>query len=186
MTTEAEFAPDFEGQRIECPQGGAVRWYVVQTIVRNEARADYQLRSQGYATFYPRVQRTVRHARKLRLVLGPAFPGYLFIQLDLTRDRWRSVNGTYGVSRLVMAHDRPAPVPVGVVETLMDYMDDKGIAHFERDLSIGQAVRIKDGPLAQSIGKLVRLDANGRVRVLLEIMGGQVETRLNKASLEAA
>lgn len=162
------------------------RWYVVQTIARSEARADMQLRAQGFFTFFPRVQRTVRHARQLRTIQSAAFPGYLFVHLDVGRERWRSVNGTIGVSRLIMAHEAPAPVPEGVVETLISYVDDRGIAHFERDLREGQAVRIKDGPMAQAVGRLVRLDANGRVRVLLEIMGGQIETSVAKASLEAA
>ncbi len=162
------------------------RWYVVQTIARAEARADFQLRSQEFATFFPRVLRTTRHARKLRSVLTAAFPGYLFVNLDLGRDRWRSVNGTFGVSRLIMAHGMPAPVPHGVVETVMDYVDEAGVAHFERDLSVGQSVRIKDGLLSAAIGELVRLDANGRVRVLLEIMGGKVETSVARSALEAA
>lgn len=130
--------------------------------------------------------RSTRHARKLRQVLAAAFSGYLFVRLDLGRDRWRSVNGTCGVSRLIMAHDRPAPVPDGVVETIMNYVDEAGIAHFERDLQVGQQVRIKDGPLAEAAGRLVPLDSNGRVRVLLEIMGGKVETGVARSALEAA
>ena len=166
--------------------GAGARWYVVQTIARAKARADFQLRSQEFATFFPRVLRTTRHARKLRTILTAAFPGYLFVRLDIERDRWRSVNGTFGVSRLIMAHGMPAPVPRGVVETIMDYVDASGVAHFERDLAVGQAVRIKDGPLSAAVGELVRLDANGRVRVLLEIMGGKIETSVARSALEAA
>lgn len=162
------------------------RWYVVQTIARAEPRADFQLRSQNFATFFPRVLRTTRHARKLRTVLAAAFPGYLFVKLDIERERWRSVNGTFGVSRLVMANGAPTPVPHGVVETIMDYVDADGVAHFDRDLVVGQAVRMKEGPLAQAVGELVRLDSNGRVRVLLEIMGGKVETSVARSALEAA
>ena len=178
-------SPNLTPSRLIAPNVGA-RWYVVQTIARAEARADFQLRSQEFATFFPRVQRTTRHARKLRTVLTAAFPGYLFVSLDIERDRWRSVNGTFGVSRLIMAHGMPTPVPQGVVETIMDYVDAAGVAHFERDLAVGQAVRVKDGPLAAAVGRLVRLDANGRVRVLLEIMGGQVETSVARSALEAA
>lgn len=164
----------------------AARWYVVQTISRAEFRADFQLRLQGYATFFPRVLRTTRHARKLRTVLSAAFPGYLFVRLDIARDRWRAINGTFGVTRLVTANGTPTPVPYGVVETIMDYVDASGVAHFERDLMVGQMVRMKDGPLAQAVGELVRLDANGRVRVLLDIMGGKVETSVSRSALEAA
>ena len=42
-------------------------------------------------------QKMRRHARKIDVVLAPFFPGYLFVQLDLQRDQWRSVNGTYGL-----------------------------------------------------------------------------------------
>lgn len=186
MSVVSELKSDLTGASDAACGYGDLRWYVVQTIVRNESRADHHLRAQGFETFYPRVHRTVRHARKLRTVLSPAFPGYIFTRFDLARTRWRSVNGTFGVSRLIMANDKPAPVPRGLVETLVQYMDERGVAHFERDLVVGQSVRIKDGPLAQAVGKLIRLDANGRVRVLLEIMGGQVETGVGKASLEAA
>ena len=60
-------------------------------------------------------------------VEAPFFPGYLFIVLDLTRHQWRSVNGTFGVSRLVMRGDQPHPAPRGVVEALIAAADARGI-----------------------------------------------------------
>ena len=173
-------SPDLAGE----PLGR--RWFVAQTIARLEPRAQFQLQAQNFETFLPRVARTIRHARKLRTVLSAAFPGYVFVRLDLERDRWRAVNGTIGVSRLIMGRDRPTPVPHGVVESIMGYVDGQGIARFDRDLVEGQAVRIKDGPLAEAVGRLVRLDSNGRVRVMLEIMGGAVQTSVDRSALEAA
>ncbi|WP_036282442.1 transcription termination/antitermination protein NusG [Methylocystis sp. ATCC 49242] len=162
------------------------RWYVAQTLARREAGAGAQLVAQGFAVFTPQVIKTVRHARKLRTVRAPAFPGYLFVILDLNRDRWRSVNGTFGVARMIMGEDVPMPVPAGVVETLLGYVDEAGVCRFDRDLVEGQAVRVTVGPFAQAIGELVRLDANGRVRVLLEIMGGKIPATLERSSLVAA
>ena len=159
---------------------------MVNAHVGQEQRAHAQLRAQGFDAFLPRVARTVRHARKLRTVLSAAFPGYLFVRLDLDRDRWRSVNGTLGVSRLIMGRDLPVPAPEGVVETIFGYVAADGVAHFDRDLLEGQSVRVKSGPLANALGELVGLDANGRVRVLLAIMGGRVETRVARVDLEAA
>ena len=38
-------------------------------------------------------------ARKLRdTPLNPLFPGYIFIVIDLSKQRWRSINGTFGVA----------------------------------------------------------------------------------------
>ena len=87
------------------------RWYAVHTLPFAEARAEGQLHRQGFRTFQPKRHKTVRHARRLSTVEAPYFPRYLFIVLDLARHQWRSVNGTFGVSRLVMRGDRPHHQP---------------------------------------------------------------------------
>lgn len=171
--------------------GGAIqdveaRWYVVQSLARREIGACGQLGAQGFDAFLPQIAKTVRHARKLRNVRAPLFPGYLFVRMDLRRARWRSINGTFGVAALVMAHDRPAPVPFGVVETLRDKADATGLVAFDRDLDLGQRVRVVSGPFAESFGSLDRFDASERVRVLLDIMGGQVPVLISRGSLRAA
>ncbi len=80
---------------------GQERWFVVRTQPHREAQAERQLANQDYRIFLPRFRKSRRHARKFEIVSAPLFPGYLFVILDLTRDRWRSVNGTHGVDRLL-------------------------------------------------------------------------------------
>ena len=172
---------------IDRPLAEGERWYVAHTIAKREFAAALQLEAQQFRVFLPYVMKTARHARRARDVKTAAFPGYLFVALDVGRDRWRSVNGTIGVSRLVMGGDgAPLPVPFGVVETLFSYLDETGACRFDRDLVVGQTVRVVAGPLAEAIGRLVRLDARGRVRVLLQILGGQVYAMLERSALEAA
>lgn len=186
MTTLSS-APDSDRASRKLYQlSSAERWYAVQTIAKCEVKAQFELSRQGFRTFLPVVMRTVRHARKTRNARVAAFPGYLFVILDLERDRWRAVNGTFGVSRLVMGNNLPQPAPIGIVETLLDYSDENGICCFDRDLVVGQKVRVISGPLAEAIGTLDRLDGNGRVRVLLEILGGQALATINRGALEAA
>lgn len=162
------------------------RWYVARSLPRQEARAEFQLLRQGFPVFLPRTTKTVRHARKLRTVKSPIFPGYMFVVLDIDRDRWRSVNGTSGVASLIMHGETPQPVPGGIVENLLRLTDEDGVIRFDCNLREGQPVRIVAGPFANAIGTLERLDANGRVRVLLEIMKGKVPTYLDRCVLEAA
>ena len=45
-------------------------------------------------------------------------------------------------------------------------------------LKKGQTVRVTAGPFADFVGELEHLDDNGRVRVLLEIMGGKMRVAL--------
>ena len=150
------------------------RWYAVQCLPNRVSMALMNLQKQTFPVFLPRRQKTRRHARKIDVVLTPFFPGYLFVKLDLTRDPWRSGNGTYGVGRLVMQGDVPAPAPRGVIEALRDACDENGVLHLPGDeLKPGQSVRILTGAFADFVGEIDRLDDSGRIRVLLDIMGGQ-------------
>ena len=115
-------------------------------------------------------------------VVAPFFPRYLFITLDLSRDQWRNINSTFGVSSLVMAGERPHPVPPGVVEAMIAATDENGLLSFEHSLKVGAAVRLLAGPFADQLGVLERLDHSGRVRVLLDIMGGSVPVRVARAA----
>ena len=150
------------------------RWYAVHTLPFAEARAEGQLHRQGFRTFQPKRHKTVRHARRQSTVEAPFFPRYLFIVLDLARHQWRKVNGTFGVSRLVMWGDRPHPVPRGVVEALIAAADARGILQLSEKLQVGGPVRLMAGPFAEQLAILDHLDDSGRVRVLLDILGRQV------------
>lgn len=156
------------------------RWYVVLAQPHREAQAGQQLANQGFGTFLPCRMKTVRHARKLTTVRAPFFPRYLFVTLDLSRDRWRAVNSTIGVSRLLMRGELPEPVPHGIVETLIASADDRQVLRFVSDLAVGGRVRLLAGPFAEQLGILERLDSDGSVRVLLNIMSGVVPIRLRR------
>ena len=159
------------------------KWFLVHTLPHNECRAQLHLGAQGFKTHFPTIQKTIRHARKLRTVRAPLFPRYIFLILDLRRDRWRSVWGTVGVSSIYTCEDRPVPVPEGIVETLIANTDEANLALFTSGLTAGQSVRILSGPFASFVGKLERLDAAGRVRVLLEMMGTAVPVALRRSAI---
>jgi transcription antitermination factor NusG len=154
------------------------RWYVARTLAQRELHAARQLTNQGFRVFVPRYWKNRRHARRVETISAPLFPRYIFVILDRTRDRWRSVNGTLGVERLLMQAGEPQPVPQGVVEGLITAADAEGNVHFDFHLKEGQTIRVTAGPLADLVGQLEGLDDNGRVRVLLEIMGGKVRVAL--------
>jgi transcription elongation factor/antiterminator RfaH len=159
------------------------RWFLVHTQPKSERKAELHLGAQGFRTYLPQIDKTVRHARKLNTVRAPLFPGYLFIILDLGRDRWLSVRSTIGVSRLFTTQDgRPVPVPVGIVESLIE-RSDGGVARLDLGLVKGQRVRILSGPFAEFVGTLERLDGAGRVQVLLGLMGTAVPVTLHRSAL---
>lgn|SRR5262244_1050231 len=165
---------------------GSERWFLVRTRPKCEQKAAWNLQAQSFRIFLPQILKTVRHARRLSTVRAPLFPGYLFIVLDLGRDRWLSVGSTIGVMHL-FAHKngRPVPVPAGVVEALID-RSDGSVARLDFDLVKGQRVRILAGPFADLMGTLQRLDEAGRVQVLLQMMGTAVPVTLHRSALAPA
>lgn len=152
----------------------AGRWYVVAFQPGRGDLAERNLCKQGFYTWMPRQTRVVTHARRRIERRVAFFPGYMFIWLDLERDRWRSVNGTMGVRSLLMQGEKPIPCPVGLVEKLQACSDENGILNPVFDLKSGDTVRIVNGPFADAVGSLVRLDGAGRVRVLLQMMRSEI------------
>jgi transcription elongation factor/antiterminator RfaH len=159
------------------------RWFVVHTLPKSENRARLHLTAQGFRTFYPQRIRTIRHARQTRTIRGPFFPRYLFVIINPGRDRWLSIKSTFGVSALITCNNLPVAVPAGVVEALIAGSEDRGVVRPRFDLKQGQRVQILSGPLYGLIGTLDRLDENGRVRILLEIMSGKIPAALKTSEI---
>ena len=172
--------------RIADQEAVAPRWYAVHCQPHRESAAAAHLANQDFKIFLPRCEKTRRHARKIEKVRRPFFPGYLFIQLDIARTRWRSINSTFGVNRIVMCNEHPAPAPVGVVEALMSACDDDGILWWRAELALGQKVRVVSGPFAELVGELDQLTDADRVQVLLDIMGGRTRVVLPRDHLVPA
>jgi transcription antitermination factor NusG len=151
------------------------RWYVAVTLPRKERFAAANLTNQGYRSFLPLQLVSRRHARRFRTELAPTFPRYIFVILDPKGQRWRSVNGTFGIQHLITDGESPVPVKPGVVETLVQSTDPRGALVYQADeFAVGDEVRLLAGPFAGSLGVLQRLDGAGRVQLLLDWLGGPI------------
>lgn len=164
------------------------RWYVVSTQPRAEFKALANLRNQGYRAYLPRYLKWRSHARRREQVPAPLFPRYLFVALDVTRDRWRSIRSTMGVCDLVAVGDRPAPVPPGVVEEILAQEDSRGYVTISRRTPFhkGAPLRVVDGAFADCVGLFEYEDDDERVIVLLELLGRQVRVRVPLTTVTTA
>src|SRR6185503_6732631 len=97
-----------------------------------ELKACANLSRQGYGVYLPRYLKSRRHARRVETVAAPLFPRYLFVAIDMAVQRWRSVQSTIGVSRLVCHGDNPAEVPRSIINDLKQGQDDRGFVVLER------------------------------------------------------
>ncbi|HEY9538905.1 MAG TPA: transcriptional activator RfaH [Kiloniellaceae bacterium] len=163
------------------------RWYVAQTQAQGEERARLNLERQGFRTYLPRYRRERRHARRRDVVKAPLFPGYIFIELDLEQSPWRSINGTFGVTRLVCHADTPAAVPPGIVEEIQARAGADGLVELPPAcLREGQALRIVSGALADCRGLFERMADRDRVILLLDLLGRKVRVEAPLSAVAGA
>lgn len=162
------------------------RWYVVHTHPQAEERAVHHLHFQGFSVYLPRFRAERRHARKLEVVERPLFPRYLFVDMDVEQTRWRSIRGTFGVRDLVCRGDRPAPVPVGVVEEIRRREGEDGLIKLPTpSFRPGERVQVTDGALADQVGLVLSMPDQQRVILLLGMLGREVRVTVPAASLRA-
>ena len=167
---------------VPCPLADAIdpaRWYVVQTHQHSENLAERHLAAQNFRTYLPKRQRTVRHARSTATVCGAYFECYLFVSLDIQRQRWYPINSTVGVRKLITRGSVPVPAPHGVVETLISATDRFGVLRPQILLNSGQTIRVVSGPFSDQLGTLDQVGRDGAVRILLNIMNRAVPIRIS-------
>jgi transcriptional antiterminator RfaH len=163
--------------------GRSAGWFAVQTLAGQEPKALLNLRRQSYTTCFPAVRRQVRHARRTSWKNQALFPGYVFVQLDLTRDRWYPINSTQGVCRLVSFGSRPAFLPQGLVENLVEATDEAGTIRLADSLARGDKVRVLSGAFADWIGHVAALPDRDRATILLDMLSRKVPVTFERTQL---
>ena len=162
-------------------------WYVVYTQPGAEMLARGQLENQGFEVYYPRYSRNVRHARSVKRAILPLFPRYLFVRIDLASQRWRSINGTLGVSYIITMNERPCAVPDGIVEEIRQRENPEQLIEIPKLVPFkpGESLEITSGAFAQQVGSFLQLDKDNRIIVLLGLLGRNVEVRLQTEDVRA-
>jgi transcriptional antiterminator RfaH len=166
----------------------AALWYVVQTQVNGEAKAVQNLLRQGYRTYLPRYLKRRRHARKVDFTAKPLFPRYMFVAIDMATQRWRAIQSTQGVSRVVCNGDDPAPVPQAVLAALKAREDDRGFVRMEARPTFrsGDKVRVLAGAFMDFAAHFEGMADRDRVAILLDMLGRKVRVHLDADMVAAA
>jgi len=164
------------------------QWYVVQTHPNAENKAMTHLARQGFAAYLPRYLKHRRHARRVDVVAAPLFPRYLFVEIDITAQRWRSVYSTVGVSRLIGSGESPVPVSERVISLLKTRENTDGFIQLDRrpNFKLGDKVRVLEGAFCDCFGLYDGMSDRERVSILLDLLGRQVRVFLDAGAIAAA
>lgn len=167
-------------------QDSGTRWFLAQFKPNSHNIAERNLTRQGFRTFLPRQEETRRTQGKFNVQMRPLFPGYIFVALDILQGHWRSVNATYGITKLVSLGKEPTAVPDDLVNQLMLRCDQDGKLLPPDRLKAGDPVVMTRGPFADFVGTIDSIAADRRVYVLMELMGGKTRVSVSADQLRSA
>ncbi|MFZ5425318.1 MAG: transcription termination/antitermination protein NusG [Patescibacteria group bacterium] len=164
------------------------KWFVVHTYSGHEKKVAVTLKQRAESSGFvdkifkiliPTQQKIVISEGKKRKVDERLFPGYIIVQMIMGDDAWHLVRSTRGVTGFVGTGTTPTPLPESEVKTLMKFMKMEA-PKFEAKFSIGDAVRITEGPFADFLGKVDEVnDEQGKVKVLVSVFGRETPVELD-------
>jgi len=107
------------------------------------------------------------------------YPGYVLVEMIVTDDSWYVVRNTPRVTGFVGAGVSPVPLDTKEVETLFARMQKSTTEH-SIDLSMGDLVKVADGPFKDFEGKVAEVDTQrGKIKVLVSMFGRETPVELD-------
>lgn len=115
------------------------------------------------------------------------FANYIFIDMDYTEKNWHEFHKISGVNGFIGDKSKPAITPGREIESIKKNLENT-LGTVERpqvEYSVGQEVRIKDGPFNSYVGKIKSIDiAKNRANVLLIIFGSEAPVEVMLDTIE--
>ena len=181
-----EVAQTPEAQIPQAPSNS--KWYVVHTYSGHENKVatnlkqrieTMKLEGKIFDIILPtRNVVTVRHGKKEE-IKEKIFPGYILVRMVLDDESWLAVRTTQGVTAFVGAGNKPTPISDKEVETIKKFMALEAPT-YKASFSVGEAVKIVDGPFADFLGSIDNIDEEkGKVKVLVSIFGRETPVELD-------
>jgi transcriptional antiterminator NusG len=164
------------------------KWYIVHTYSGHENKVAKSLKqrieSMGFENrifdIIVPTRDTVKVSQgKKETVKEKIFPGYVLVKMILDDESWLLVRTTQGVTAFIGAGNKPTPISAKEVEAIQKFMATEEPL-FKASFSVGEAVKIVDGPFADFLGTIDNIDeAKGKLKVLVSIFGRETPVELD-------
>jgi transcriptional antiterminator NusG len=164
------------------------KWYIVHTYAGHENKVATSLKQRAQTMgFDDRIFDIIVPTRNTIKVSGgkkenvkeKIFPGYVLIRMVLDDESWILVRTTQGVTAFIGAGTKPTPISEQEVDAIQKFMKQEEPL-YKASFSVGEAVKIVDGPFADFLGTIDNIDeAHGKLRVLVSIFGRETPVELD-------
>ncbi len=141
------------------------------------------LRTKDVPVLLPTYERFSRWSDRIRRLIVPLFPGYVFVQI--TDAQRCMVLQTSGVVKIVSSAGRPCPLREDEVEILQRCLLCPAALEPYPYANVGSKVRINSGPFAGWQGTLVERKNSARVVVTVDQIMQSVAINVHLVDIEA-
>jgi transcriptional antiterminator RfaH len=150
------------------------QWFAARYRAQLARWALLNLRAQDFEALWPTYREVVIRRNRRVVVERPVFHGYLFVKFDLSGWRWRAINSTPGIIRLLpMGSEEPVALPAGFVEALQSREPSAPVvAEVIATFAANTIVRILAGAFYGKLGRVVS-SAPRSTRLSVEAFGGR-------------
>ena len=154
------------------------QWYILHTHLKQEDRANKNLRSWGVETLHAKVRtrRFNEFTGAPTYITEPLFPRYLFARFN-GREQLTKIRFTRGVHHVVCFGESPAPVDQEIIDIIRAHIDENGFVKENGELKPGDKVVISAGPLRNLIGIFER-EVKGSDRITILLTAVEYQARL--------
>ena len=156
------------------------KWMIVQIKPNSYDLAIQNLERQGFETFLPRMETTIKKENKFLNKNVIVFPGYMFVGLNSEIINWTKINNTYGVSKVLVFNKKPSEIPHDLIIALKNRYEANIYPKLKESLEKGDIIKFNTGPFIDLIAKIENVDGTNRIWVLLEVMGGYRKLKLEQ------
>lgn len=163
-------------------------WYVVHTYSGQESRVAEQLKQRVKSLgqedkileiLIPTQEKIEIRSGEKQKIKEKIFPGYLLVKMTITDQSWLTVRTTNGITGFVGVGSKPTPLEEEEVKAIQKFMKMEA-PKFKAKFSVGEAVKIIDGPFADFLGTVEHIDeTKGKIRVLVSIFGRETPVELD-------
>ena len=156
-------------------------WYVLAVKHQHEKAVAEQLRVKDVEEYLPLYRAQRRWSDRTAVVELPVFPRYLFCRFTFA-ERMKVLQ-VLSVNSIVSFGGRPCPVDQREIETIRAICSSGRPVQPCPYVSIGQRVRIREGPLEGLEGILAREKSAYRVVVNMEVLNRAVAVEVERELL---
>ncbi len=170
------------------PVNPLAKWYVVHTQTGYEMKVkrslEQRIKSLGvedkiFDVVIPTREIVVVKKGKKSKASEKVFPGYVLVRMILDDNSWLVVRTTEGVTGFVGAGLKPTPISEKEVQAIMRFVTQEQ-PKFKTKFSVGEAVKITEGPFADFLGTIEGIDdERGKVKVLVSIFDRETPVELD-------